>query len=264
MNPILYLLIGAVFSAALSVPATLVVERRRGAERSKHDLAGRRDEARNTRQLLHQENQHNLGQLMEYMRRVEYEPPREGYQDLQEMEWRLRVVERDLPEWSHDFRSQLTPYLPLALSKSEIARLLDLHAGLDRLTALRANLQQAFTDDMRAIAVRARTNPDLERIGNNWGDPNDPKYQDARAFANKLRESNQQTEGVRRDFQNTYNQLMPMADLLVGDIPPGPPQPPTSADRLRRMGERIADWLPVQVTWRRRDASTTTGKVEPR
>jgi hypothetical protein len=217
MNPVFALFIGAAFTAALSIPATLFVERRRIAARSEQDLTARRAEASATRQLLHQENQHNLGGLREYMRRVEQGLP--GTYEAERIEWRLRVVEQDLPVWSHDFRNQPTPLLPLADSETDRPKLFALHDGLDRLTALRAKLQQAFTDDIRAVAVACRKNPEMERVGSLPVTPGGQAYQEARAFATKVREFNNQTQELQVEWQGICNTLLPMMGPVGGRHP---------------------------------------------
>jgi hypothetical protein len=258
MNPIFSLIVdhGVAAVWTLAVWAVGFVIGRR--VQNKHDLAIKRDEARDARLHLHQENQHNLGRLKVYMRGVEQ--GLQGTYDAEHIEWRLRVDESDLPVWSHDFRTRLIPHQRPALTESELSRLFDLHAGLDRLTALRAKLQQVFTDDMRAVAIRCRKEPEFERVGSLPVTPGGHAYQEARAFATKIREFNRATQDIRAEWQGIWNQLSSMMDLLAGDIPPLPPQPPTLADHLRRLPKVIADWLPFQVTWRRKAATTTTGE----
>jgi hypothetical protein len=185
--------------------------------------------------------------------------------DAQQIEWRLRVAENDLPAWVHLAWASPASHVPGALSEPERTKVFGFHSSLEQLTTLRANLLHAFTDQMKAIALKCRVNPDVLQDGSNQGNRDTPVRRGAVDIAMKVREFNQHTQNVQQEWQSICNQLMPMVDLLTDDFPRELGESQTPAYRLQPVRAYIAARLPeVQVTWHRRDALTTKGKEESR
>jgi hypothetical protein len=110
-------------------------------------------ERRDIRRVLRWENDYNLKALEDFWRKVTLEPPPQRQPAETDFEKRARLARGFLQPWGHAMWQSEAPRLSAVLNHQEFAEPYELHTGLDRFVARRAELQNLLFDTQLGAAA---------------------------------------------------------------------------------------------------------------